>query len=77
MFHKVLCITALCFAFAGCAASQAKGVATDECLGQCRLTYMTCMENQTCVNIDGQVIPCERKCGDEQVQCEQGCAGQR
>ncbi|MCP4677249.1 MAG: hypothetical protein GY854_17395 [Deltaproteobacteria bacterium] len=61
------------FALMGCGASQEKQESKDICLKRCGLDSMSCLESTSCIDMDGQHVPCEEECEDKRLVCEQAC----
>jgi hypothetical protein len=62
-------------ATAACGPSLQEVQAREACVHDCNLGHMTCLESGTCVDMDGQQVPCEEDCARKQADCEDGCPG--
>ncbi len=57
----------------GCGPSLAQQQIREDCMSNCDLEVMSCMESSTCVDIDGHQIPCEVECETKKSECESNC----
>jgi hypothetical protein len=62
-----------CVAAAACGASTEQQGETSECLKGCGLKAMTCLESESCMNANGELVPCEDECNRLLEECEAGC----
>ena len=67
-------VTAL-VAVSSCGPSLEQQQAAKACHDQCGIALANCYESKTCLDIDGQVIPCEEECQGQQSNCEDNCSG--
>jgi hypothetical protein len=59
----------------GCGPSLAQQQIREDCMSNCSLDVMSCLESSTCVDIDGHQIPCEGECDAKKSECESNCPG--
>lgn len=59
-----------------CGPSVAQQEALEACQKRCGLSLAGCYESRTCLDIDGQIVPCEEECESEHEACQQACAEQ-
>lgn len=74
-------LTAALFAVAAvlataCGPSVKQHEAMEACHKQCGLALAGCYESRTCLEIDGQIVPCEEECESENEACENACTGE-
>lgn len=74
--HKIVIVLSVLFALiclSACGASAKRQEDVAKCLERCHLETMQCLEASTCTDVDGQMIPCERECDEQRVNCEAEC----
>jgi len=57
-----------------CGAAQSVSAEENDCRKQCDLEYMSCMERMTCVDGDGQTVPCVDDCERVKGECLEACS---
>ncbi|MCP4604664.1 MAG: hypothetical protein GY847_29780 [Proteobacteria bacterium] len=68
-----VCLVATVIAATGCGSSIKDQETLSKCISRCGLASMSCLESSSCVDLDGQLIPCENQCEAEREKCEQEC----
>ena len=59
----------------GCGPSLAQQQIREDCMSNCNLDVMSCLESSVCLDLDGQQIPCEGECDAKMSACESNCPG--
>ena len=62
------------FGIAGCGAAAGQE-RIDSCRQECGVGFMACIESESCTLPEGEVVPCEKECGERRDACERACGG--
>jgi hypothetical protein len=70
IFGAVLTLALAC---PGCGATVQQQEDSAACIKRCNLDMMGCLESRSCMDENGQMIPCEDSCARVRDECESQC----
>jgi hypothetical protein len=70
----VLALFTALFLASGCGSAVQQSAASNECLKDCNVALMTCLEESICLTMDGDQVPCQAECDAKYEECLDQCA---